>query len=199
MSGTRPYDLDEDYSHIILGTVMSPGIVTLSGHDRTKAWDIQPAKGTTGASSLLNGDPVGQFTASFQLSDDSPDPDSEEFLNDFERWERFQLMLEAMLAGPTPVALPIYHPDLVRNHFTEVTVAAIGGMRHDGRGGATVEVKFIEYKPPKPKRAAKAAAKPATQGPSYGEQFGPPPPPKPDPNAEAKAELAALLAQAKDL
>src|SRR5690606_22508548 len=88
-------------------------------------------------------------------------------------------------------ALPIYHPDLARNHFTEVSVASIGGMIHDGVGGAIVIVDFIEYKPPKPKPVVKAAAKP---GASSAAPIGPP---KPDPNAAAKAELAALLEEAR--
>lgn len=199
MSGTRPYDLDEDYSTIVLGTARSPGVVTLSGHDRPKNWDVQAAKGTTGASSSLNGDRIGTFKATFYLCDDAPDPDSEELLNDFERWERFQFLIEAMTAGPEPVALPIYHPDLARNHITEVTNGGVSGMVHDGKGGATVTVTFIEFKPPKPKKSSKATAKPSSSVPGGGAAFGPPPPPKVDPNAAAKAELDALLAEAKRL
>lgn len=190
MSGSRPYDLDEEYSTIVLGTARSPGVVTLSGHDRVKKWDVQEAKGTTGASSKKGGDPIGRFSASFYLADDSPDPDSEEDLNDFERWDNFQRLLEAMDLNDT--ALPIYHPDLARNHFTEVAVESIGGMVHDGKGGATVLVKFIEYRPEKPHPVSSATAKPAAPGAAFG-------PPKPDPNAEAKATLAALVEQAKSI
>jgi hypothetical protein len=98
-------------------------------------------------------------------------------------------MLEGLIAGPTPQAVPIYHPDLARNHFTEVTIASIGGMVHDGRGGATVTVEFIEYRPPKPKAAAGAKAKPAPAGGKSGAGKAS----KPDPNAAAKAELQALV------
>jgi hypothetical protein len=62
-------------------------------------------------------------------------------------------------------------------------------MIHDGRGGASVTVEFIEYKPPKPKPAAGAKAKPGAPvaGAGSGKQ-------KPyDPNAAAKAELSALV------
>lgn len=187
-----PYLTDDEHSVIVLGTMRSPGVVTLSGHDRPKDWDVQKAKGTTGASSNLNGDPIGQFQASFYLADDGADPGQP---TDFDLWEDFQRVIESMTNGQTPAALPIYHPDLARNHITEVSNAGIMGMVHDGRGGATVVVKFIEYKPPKPKKSKKASAKPgskAAQG--NNTPFGPPPP---DPNAEAKAELASLLAEAK--
>lgn len=182
-----PYDLDEDLSSIVLGTVRSPGKVTLSGHDRDKAWDIKGAKGQVGASSSLNGDPVGQFVATFQLADDNIDG-----LTDFDLWEDFQRLIESTTNGPTPVALPIYHPDLARNRFTEVTNGGIGGMIHDGKGGATVKVKFLEYRPPKPKKPAAAKAKP------YGETEGDIGTGRrvEDPNAAAKRELARLTEEA---
>ena len=181
----NPFIYDEEYSAILLGTARSPGTVTLSGHDRAQNWDVKAAKGQTGASSDLGGAPVGTFKASFYLASDNLD-DGE--LDDFDRWDTFQFLLEAMLNQPSPTALPIYHPDLARNHFTEVAVKSIGGMVHDGKGGATVVVEFIEYKPPKPKPASKAKAK---AGASTAKAA------KPDPNAKAKATLAGLLAEAR--
>ncbi len=195
--GMRPYLYDEEYSVIYLGNTPSPGKVTLSGHDRFKKWDIKEAKGQAGASSTLNGDPVGQFEATFELAADELDEDG---LDDFDRWEDFQRLIESTTSGPTPIALPVYHPDLARNHFTEVTNGGVGGMVHDGRGGATIKVKFLEYKPAKPKPAAKAVAKPgatpAAAGGGAGAGGGVAPQ-KPDPNAAKKRELADLLNKAK--
>jgi hypothetical protein len=181
---SRPHDIDADLSCIVLGTVRSPGVVKLSGHDREKQWDIKAAKGQTGASSTLGGDPIGSFEAEFFLADDGDNGDGP---GDFDKWEEFQRLIESTVSGPKPVALPIYHPDLSRNKFTEVVCGKIGGMVHDGRGGATVKVKFIEYKPPKPKPAAKAAPKPGAPGSTT----------RPDPNAAAKRELAGLLEEAR--
>lgn len=185
-----PYEQGEELDYLVLGIDPSPGLLTLSGHDRFKNWDVQAAKGTTGASSQLNGDPIGQFTATFYLAEFGP---QNQPTNDFENWENFQRLIESMTSGPTPIALPIYHPDLARNRFTEVSSAGISGMVYDGKGGATVTVKFIEYKPPKPKPAAGAKAKPGA-GKSPGAAGKPS---KPDPNAAAKAELAALTALAR--
>jgi hypothetical protein len=193
MSGMLPYQFDEQYSALVLGTMRSPGKVTLSGHDREKAWDVKAAKGQAGASTTLNGDPVGQFDAEFELMSDGTD---EAGLSDFDRWEDFQRLLESCVNGPKPTALPVYHPDLARNHFTEVTVKKIGGMVHDGRGGAKVKVSFLEYKPAKPKPAAKAQAKPGAN-PAAGAAGGGTKPQKPDPNAAAKRELEGLLAVAR--
>jgi hypothetical protein len=170
-----------------LDGVQSPGTVTLSGHDRNKDWDIQAAKGSTGASTKLNGDPIGQFQASFFLSKDGTD---EEDLDDFTRWEDFQRVIERSTNGPKPVALTIFHPDLLRNNITDVVSGGVGGFAWDGKGGAIVQVKFLEYKPPKPKATAGAKAKPATRtGVTTVE--------KTDPNARAKAELAGLVEEAK--
>jgi hypothetical protein len=184
-----PYEIGDALDYIVLGTdgQRSPGVVELSGHDRVDKWDNQSAKGTAGSSSKLNGADIGSFTAKFKLRDDRIDPEGG---NDFTRWDVFQRLIDSTVSGPTPVALPIYHPDLARNKYTEVVRASMGGMVHDGTGGATVTVKFQEYKPPKPKPAVKAKAKPSAPGANEKGKA-------PDPNAAAKAELASLLAEAK--
>jgi hypothetical protein len=165
---------------------VSPGVVKLTNHDRVKNWDIQKAKGSTGASTTLNGDDPGKFTATFYLASDEPLGGD---FDDFDLWDDFQRYLESLVNGPKPIAVPVYHPDLARNHYTTITVARIGGMVKDSMGGASVAVDFQEYLPAKPKPTAKAAAKPGGTG--RGGR------PKPDPNADAKAELAALLEQAR--
>jgi hypothetical protein len=198
---SRPHDNDEMYSTIVLGTMRSPGVVKLSGHDRDKAWDVKPAKGQTGASSALNGDPIGSFDATFYLADDGAFDErvggADGFtilgVTDFDRWDDFQRLIESTTNGPTPVALPIYHPDLAAQRYTEVVSGGVGGMVHDGRGGASIKVKFLEYRPPKPKPIAKAKPKPGAPGATS--TIGKPP--KPDPNAAAKRELAALLERAR--
>ena len=181
-----PYIHDESYSTLLLGSAISPGVVTLSGHDRYKKWDTKEAKGQSGATSQLNGDPIGQFDASFYLVVD----DLTEDPNQFDLWEDFQRLIESMTNGSAPIALPIWHPDLARNGFTEVSSGGVGGMIHDGRGGAIVVVKFIEYKPPKKKVTRKAKAKPGVRRGVTTLQ-------KPDPNAKAKAELDALVEEAR--
>lgn len=183
-----PFFHDQAYSTIVLGGKRSPGVVKLSGHNRDKNWDVQAAKGQQGASSALNGDPIGQFQAEFYLSGIG---DAFEGPSDFELWDPFQRLIESTTAGPKPTALPIYHPDLARNGFTEVVNGGVGGMIHDGKGGAIIQVKFIEYRPPKPKPAAKAQASPSA--PTAGQANAT----KPDPNAAAKRELAGLLDQAR--
>lgn len=188
MNGYSPHIFPALYSSIILGTRRSPGVVTLSGHDRNQNWDVQAAKGQDGETSQLNGRKLGEFQASFYLVADH----DEEGTNDFVEWDSFRALIESTTSGPAPVALPIYHPDLCSNGFTDVVNAGIGGMVWDDRGGATVLVKFREHRPPKPKPPAKAKAKA-----SGGTSKPGTPPAKPDPNADAKRELQGLVDEAK--
>lgn len=190
----NPYENESAFESIIYGSKKSPGQVTLSGHDRDRNWDIAAAKGQSGATTTLLGNPIGKFEASFYLVRD--------FLNDvdeFTEWDEFQRALDASTNGPEPKAFPIYHPDLTRNGFTEVAVESVGGMIHDGRGGAIVKVRFLEHRPPRPKPTSKTVVKPGAGtnaggggGGGAGNQ-----PVKPDPNQAAKDELAGLLEEAK--
>lgn len=182
----RPTDDDTLWDTILLGSLRSPGVVTLTGHDRIKNWDVQKAKGKTGASSKLNGDDVGTFKASFYLVDDG----SQE-VSQFDQWDEFERLVKSTTDGAKPSALTIYHPDLARNLFTEVSNGGVSGFVHDGKGGVTVTVTFLEFKPPKDKPAAGAKAKPA------GSRGGNSAILADDPNAAAKRELAALVDEAR--
>ena len=189
----NPSDSPERYDCIILGTSKSPGVVTISGHDRNEAWDIKDAKGQDGASSSLNGKPIAQFQCSFQLV-----VDYESGVDELEEWEAFKRVVKSTTGGPKPVALPIYHPDLASQDITEVCNGSIGGLKHDGKGGAIVIVKFNEHRPPKPKPPARAQVRGGSPVvPLIPNGIGTAGTPKPDPNAQAKDELAKLLAEAK--
>jgi hypothetical protein len=195
MNGLHPYNYPDLYRAIVIGDFgASPGVVTLSGHDREEQWDVQAAKGQTGATSTHGGKPIGQFQASFYFAGDEDDPQTGS--NDFVDLEDFRTYLASLVAGSQAKAVPIYHPDLARNGFTEVSVASIGGIVWDDRGGATMLVKFIESRPAKP-----AAVKPAVSKGGSASKAGDPSttgkPTKPDPNAAAKKELSDLVDEAK--
>lgn len=184
----RPSDNDRDLSTIVLGTKRSPGVVTISGHNRDQNWDVKAAKGQTGASSSLQSTPVGGFRCSFYIVDDNVESSEE---TEFDRWESFHRLLESMVSGPKPTALPIFHPDLARNKYTEVSLKSIAGAQHDGRGGVTYVVDFIEYKPPRAKKSTGAKAKPGQKTADSGSDED-----AYDPNAAAKAQLEGLLEEA---
>jgi hypothetical protein len=185
---TRPLDDADALSVIVLGTMTSPGVCTISGHDRPKNWKKKPAKGKTGASMTLEGDDPQDFKVTFQLADDAA-VEGADGPSDFQLWDEFERLIRSTTDGPKPFALPIYHPDLARQKITEVTNGGIGGRVHDDKGGASHVVTFTEYKPAKKKATGSPTAKNAGTA-------GTGAPAKPDPNAAAKAELAALLAEA---
>jgi hypothetical protein len=108
------------------------------------------------------GEPVKEFDAEFTLSDEE-----DQFGNsDFDAWDAFQKLLESsappggfssfgVVTGPRPHPLDVVHPDLARNHITAATIKSIGQMKLDGKGGGTIAVHFIEYRPPKALAAIK--------------------------------------------
>lgn len=136
----NPLDCEGIYDTILLRGVTSPGVVTLSGHERAAAWDVQAGVGVRGGNTRLKSLPPGSFTATFYLSDRA----------EFDAWASFRDLIFSSVSGPSPIGLEIYHPDLVVNGFRTVSLATMGGVVHDHKGGQTIAVKFQEYAPPKP-------------------------------------------------
>ncbi len=130
----------------------SPGVVKISGPGLVVGWDVQNASGNAGASTKRTGEPIKEFSAEFDLSNEVDDLN----ISDFDNWDAFQELLESSTASKTPQALEVYHPDLARNHITAVTLKSIGQMSLTTGGGGKIKVDFIEFRPPKPKPAAGA-------------------------------------------
>jgi hypothetical protein len=180
--GVNPIDNEDLYDAIVLAGVRSPGQVTLSNHKREQKWDIKEPDGSSGGTTTHKGAKIAQFSASFYLVKDPI-----QGIDDFEEWESFLPLIKSLTDGKDPKAVDIYHPDLASNDITAVSQASIGGMTHDGKGGATIVVDFLEYRPAKKKGGTPKGAD--AKG-KWTEQ-------KKDPNADAKAELEKLLNEAK--
>lgn len=180
MSAVTPYSHPLLYKSILINSFESPGTVTLSDFPYDQDLEEQRAQGTTGSGTLNHGTKLARFTATFFLADQE----------DCDAWEDFAKMLVESTLSPKPKALFVFHPDLLRNRILDVQVQSIGGIVRDQKGGATVTVKFLQFKPAKPKPASKAEA-------GGGQRQGTTTLRRTDPNAERKKELAALIAQAK--
>lgn len=141
-SGARQWDV------LVIGGKRSPGVVRLSGPGLGIGWDIQAATGLAGAITRRIGEPLKEFDAEFELSNEL----DENNVSDFDLWDEFQARLEATATRAKPYALDVYHPDLARVHITAVTIKAISLMTLDGKGGGKIKVSFIEFRPPKPSR-----------------------------------------------
>jgi len=176
----NPVDNSELFDAIVLAGKRSPGFVKLSGHDRNHEWDVKKADGSGGASTTYKGESITQFQTTFTLVKDPVAG-----VDDFAEWETFAALIRSALpSSGKPKALSIYHPDLAKNDIKTVCPATIGGMEHDGKGGATIAVKFVEYRPPKKKGGSPSGSKTSTTS-------------KVDPNADLKAEVERLLVEAK--
>lgn len=182
---TLPYQIADELDVIVLThgatSLVSPGTCVISGHDQVENWQDQQAPGQTGLITVRKPPPIVEFDVTITLAGDVIDDTQRD---DFDRWEEMQRMIDATTAGPKPYAIGIYHPDLARQRITEVTKKSVGGMVHDGKGGATVKVRFRGFRPPKRQPAVKADG----SGPAGGVN---------DPLAARKAERDALLAEAQ--
>lgn len=169
---TNPIDDPDLYDHIELGGVQSPGVVTLSGHDRKIGWDVKKGNAQSGATTTRTCDEPTEFSASFYLVDEE----------EFAQWATFLDVINSTVAGKTPSGLDVYHPDLAENGITSVVKATVMGTVHDGKGGQTRVVKFLEYKPPRPAGGSPKGSKAGAAAKA------------PDPNQAALDEIARLTA-----
>lgn len=178
---TSPYQHPAIYQALILSNGMtSPGKVRLSGHDSKDKWERQAPKGSTGEVSVNHGRELVEFVAAFELADDE----------DRDGWEEFAKFLNSLTSAGgngKPRAIGVYHPDLVARSLTDFVVTSIGGLVHDDKGMSRSSVKFLEFRPPKPKPASKAAAG-GMRAPGKTTL---------DPNELAKRELQRLLEEAR--
>ena len=150
----NPIDDPDLYTGIWLAGVKSPGQVTITGLERKVNWDIKTAPGQAGATTTLKDIPPAEFTCAFYLVRDDA-----QGIDDFEDWPDFQRLIDSTVADAKPKALDIYHPDLAALDIKSVVKASISGVTHDGKGGQTISVKFLEYKPPKKKGGSPSGSK----------------------------------------
>lgn len=181
-AGINPVDVEELYNSVYLAGVRSPGVVTLSGHDRKVTWDVKSGPGLSGATTTLKEIPPIEFTATFYLvKDDS------QAIDQFVEWESFLRVIESTISGAKPKAVDIYHPDLAAQTppIASVCKGSVSGVVHDGKGGQTIAVKFQEYRAPKKTGGTPAGSSTKSKAQTKA----------PDPEAAALAEIDKLTKQ----
>lgn len=134
---------EELWRRIRFGKAISPGVVKLSGPGLVIGWDIKNASGAFGGSTTRVSEPLKEFEAEFYLSDE----EDALGISDFDLWDDFEKVLRSSCDRATPKALDVYHPDLARVNITAAVVKSIGLVALDGKGGGTIKVAFVEYKP----------------------------------------------------
>lgn len=166
----NPIEFEELYNSILLAGVRSPGSVKLSGHDRVIGWDEKKGSGQDGASVTRSSSGLAKVKCEFYLAT----------LEEFAAWPSFDGLIRSSISGSAPKALDVYHPDLAVHGIVSVVLSSFGGVVHDGKGGQTITVEFLEYRPPKAKGGSPSGSKAKKQ------------PDPNDPNAAALAELDRL-------
>lgn len=159
-----PSAAPSQWDYLYVAGQRAPGVVRISGAGLVIGWDIQNPQGMMGGVTRRIGDPIKEFDAEFYLSDETDSAGQ----SDFDRWDPFQKLLlssvpPAMMLGasvPTrpggkPYPLDVVHPDLARLRITSATFSTISPLASDGKGGGTIKVHFIEYRPPRPMGSVK--------------------------------------------
>lgn len=178
-----PFETPELYESIVLAGTTSPGRVTLSGHDREIGWDVKKGSGQAGATTTRTSEDPIAFTCTFYLVQDIASG-----IDDQAEWEDFETLIWSTVDGETPQPLDIYHPHLASRNITSVVLKKMGGAVDDDKGGRTIAVQFLEYRPPKPKGGTPKGSATKPKG-AQGKA--------PDPDQAALDELAKLTDQYK--
>lgn len=172
----NPLDNEDLYDVLDLAGTKSPGQCTISQAAREENWDVKEAKGKSGAKTERQGRKVARFTTTFKLTD----------REDYEAWPPFLALIKSTVDGPKPKALDVYHPNLAELDITSGSLAKLNNAQHDGKGGCSYAVDWIQYAPAKKAGGSPDGSTAWTKGNK-----------KADPNAAAEAELKKLLDQAK--
>jgi hypothetical protein len=130
-------------------------------------WDDKEASGQEGASTTFQGRTLKAFKTRHSLILDPLTG-----VDEISDWENFAALLDAATSGATPVAYAVWHPDLATQGISDATPRKVGCLKHDGYGGASVEVEWKEHRPPKPKPAKEPGGSKAgksADGKTYGD------------------------------
>lgn len=198
--GINPIDHPDLYDSIILAGRVSPGRARVSMPMRTEGWEKQKAKGADGAETVNNGADLIEFDVELYLWRD-------ERVDHFEAWENWSPVLLTPVKAGNPMALDIFHPQLDGLGISSVVVKQRSNPQPDGKGGATVKLKFLQYSPPKKKPGNGKPKGSKSGGTSGGGADGggdgkggandKGKPKKPDPNQDLKNELDDLTDEFK--
>lgn len=166
-AGGTVLDQPELYDRITLAGVRAPGLATVSGGARAFEWESKKSPGTEGSTDVFKGrKPATAISVVLQFWE----PEHHH------AWRAFSRMLQDSVAGSTPTALDVEHPDLNANGIVSVSVNEIGQPEHDTGGISRVTFTLREYAPAKPKTPAGASGSKGTSGGKDGshpdEEFG---------------------------
>ena len=181
---TNPLDNPALYDVFRLGGVRSPGLCKFDPPPvRDQGWDVQTAGATKGAGLARRTMPPVRFKVAIYLWKD-------ENVDHFAGWDDWKRLLLVSSKSTGATALDINHPlcSALQPPITSVVVGPYNEPVPDGKGGATITIEFIEYRPPKTSAVVKPGGSTVSSNAAGAGAAGS----KGDPNADLKAQLAQL-------
>lgn len=154
----NPFDYAELWRYLYLNQLQVPGLVADCAGSNPRKWDKQDGKGQSGATVVYNGDGLAEFSARIQIGWRGPSlPTPQQQWAD---WDAFKPILKP----PTekkPSALSIYYPNLMLLPVPVVSVVVLDviGPKRVHAGVHEWEIKFRQFRAPKPAGAKPSGAK----------------------------------------
>lgn len=126
--------------HVLLAGERSPGLADVQGAGSPRRWDIRRGYALSGARPVFRGMDVARFRVVLRLLTEA----------DWEAWHAWKRLVQQPPSGTRPRALDIWHPVLEECGISSAVVENVEQPVHDGTGGWSIAIAFIEYRPPMP-------------------------------------------------
>jgi hypothetical protein len=179
-----PFNFPTAWSHIVVGDMLSPGVIPpngIQGFKRESEWDKKKGKGSKSATLTLVQVPPAEGSIKFLLWT------KQHFID----WGSFRTVLKYTPEKTPAQGVGIFHPSLADLDINAVVTKNITPIYHVGANLYEVTVDFIEFFPPPP---VTITATPTTATTTTDPNIpGSPPDEIGDAN---QAEIAALAKQA---
>jgi len=141
--------ISDPVNYFLLNGRRSPGIAEFpSGASAPRKWDPRKGYGLSGGGIVYTGDDLAKFTVRISLFSD----------DDWTAWDAFAPLVLKPPSGTKPKAMDIWHPITEAFLIRSVVVEDLTGPTQSDAGVWAWEVKFIQYRPPKPAIAKPTAS-----------------------------------------
>ncbi len=140
----NPIDNPGAYDALRIAGKRTPGQLKWTSPPKVdEGWEKKEAKGSKGGETICNGRKICEFAVELYLWRDT-------IRDEFAAWEAFKPVLaKTTKDGAAQQALDIYSPVLEEAGISAVVLKNVPCAIPDGKGGATVLLEFMEYRPAK--------------------------------------------------
>lgn len=147
----------------IIGGRKWSGIATVEGCDREVDVQIDKGKGSSGASTKIQGEKLAEPKITFLLYR-GVDHSGVNFVDYFAEWESFKGVFELPLDDKNPQAITVEHPQFANNGIRACIVKKMGDLRPEPDGRVSITVELVEFRKSKPSGGTVKSAEKDGQG-----------------------------------